>query len=404
MSTKVEIGFTEAGASAPFFILNDPVLGVLNGTKGVLGGEGAEVLVDVTEYLIGFSINRGKSRELDRHQAGQATVNFKNELRVFDPTFEASPFFGQIEPRRQIRITADDIIQFEGTIDDWNIAYNAGGNSVSTAVAFDGFANLANITLEDFEPDQELCGARITAALDNIEWPQAKRDIAEGNATLEAQTVEAGTGILDYLQTVANSEPGEVFIDKSGRVKFTERNSGFSSARPIFTDGGSGIGYKNIAVQFGVELLFNEITVTNSSLRVTEVNGSSVNLYGKRDLERQTFLSDEEQLEKLATFLTGKFADPEFRFEQIEIDIKTLSANDRDLVLELEIGDVVQVNFTPSNIPPAIERLGRVISLAETFTPSEEIITFGLQAIQSPLLVLNDPVFGKLSRDNALGY
>jgi len=150
MSIKVELGFTSAGASAPFFRLDDPELGILNGIEGVLGG--GEILIDVSEYVKDFSFNRGKSRELDRFQAGQASVRFNNNDRTFDPTYEDSPFRGQIEPRRQIRISVDDVVQYEGTIDDWNIEYDQGGNSIAVAVAFDGIANLANIKLNSFTP------------------------------------------------------------------------------------------------------------------------------------------------------------------------------------------------------------------------------------------------------------
>lgn len=402
MTTKVEIGFTASGASAPFFTLGDDTLGILGGTEGLLGG--GEILVDVTEYLISFSINRGKSRELDRYQSGQATVNFQNDQRVFDPTFEDSPFFGQIEPRRQIRITVDDVVQYEGTIDDWNISYERGGNSVSTAQCFDGFANLANITLESFSPTQELSGPRVESALNNISWPEEKRDIDTGNATLEAQTVADGTGILEYLQTVANSEPGEIFIDKNGNVKFVQRNAGFSADRPLLSDAGDGIGYKTIAAQFGVELLFNRVTTTNSTLSATAINQTSINLYGERDLQRETFLSDQTQLDALADFLTGRFADPEFRFEQLEIDLRTLSAENRTTLLALELGDVIEVKFTPNNIPPAIERFGRVINIQQRFDPFTEILTLGLQSTQGALLVLGDPEFGKIGTDNVLGF
>src|SRR6056297_1029725 len=98
MSVKVEIGFTASGASAPFFTLGDDTLGVLGGTEGLLGG--GEILVEVTPFVRSFQIARGKSRELDRYQAGQATVAFQNDQRTFDPTFAAGQFFGQIEPRR----------------------------------------------------------------------------------------------------------------------------------------------------------------------------------------------------------------------------------------------------------------------------------------------------------------
>jgi len=401
MSVKVEIGFTAAGASAPFFTLGDDTLGVLGGTEGLLGG--GEILVEVTEFLKSFQIRRGKSRELDRFEAGQATVSFQNDQRVFDPTFEAGQFFGQIEPRRQIRITVDDVVQFEGTIDDWNINYDKGGNSVSVAQCFDGFANLANIDLISFSPAQEASGARVNAALDNIDFPSEKRNIDDGNSTLEAQTIES-TGILGYLQTVADSEPGEVFIDKNGNVRFVERNAGFQANRPLFSDDGTGIPYTLVSVVFGTELLFNEVTVSNSTLSATSVNQTSVNLYGKRDLNRETFLSDLTQLENLSEFLSQRFADPEFRFQVLEVDLDNLGASDREAMIDLELGDVVEVKFTPSNIPPAIERFGRVISLEQNFQPTQEIMRIGLQSTQGALFVLGDAEFGKLGGESGLGF
>jgi len=401
MSVKVEIGFTASGASAPFFTLGDDTLGVLGGTEGLLGG--GEILVDVTAFLKSFQITRGKSRDLDRHQAGQATVSFKNDERVFDPTFEAGQFFGQIEPRRQIKITVDEIVQFEGTIDDWNINYDQGGNSVSVAQAFDGFANLANIQLESFSPSQELSGARVNAALDNIQWPEEKRAIDDGNATLEAQSVDA-VDILGYLQTIADSEPGEVFIDKNGNVKFVERNAGFAADRPLFSDDATGIPYTLVSVIFGTELLFNNVTTSNSTLSANAVNSTSVNLYGERDLNRNTFLSDLTQLENLAEFLSQRFADPEFRFEVLEIDLSNLETAERAEMIGLELGDVVEVKFTPSGIPPAIERFGRVISLSSNFQPTQEVMQIGLQSTQGALFVLGDAEFGKLGGESGLGF
>lgn len=401
MSVKVEIGFTASGASAPFFTLGDDTLGVLGGTQGLLGG--GEILVDVTAFLRSFQVSRGKSRDLDKHQAGQATVSFQNDERVFDPTFEAGQFFGQIEPRRQIRITVDDIVQFEGTIDDWNINYDQGGNSVSVAQCFDGFANLANIQLESFTPSEELSGARVNAALDNIQWPEEKRAIDEGNATLESQSIDA-VDILGYLQTIADSEPGEVFIDKNGNVKFVERNAGFAADRPLFSDDGTGIPYTLVSVIFGTELLFNNVTTSNSSLSANAVNSTSVNLYGERDLNRATFLSDLTQLENLAEFLSQRFADPEFRFENLEIDLSNLDATEREEMIGLELGDVVEVKFTPSGIPPAIERFGRVISISQNFQPTQEVMQIGLQSTQGALFVLGDAEFGKLGGESGLGF
>jgi len=134
------------------------------------------------------------------------------------------------------------------------------------------------------------------------------------------------------------------------------------------------------------------------------VNSTSVNLYGERDLNRTTFLSDLTQLENLAEFLSQRFADPEFRFETLEIDLSNLDATEREEMIALELGDVVEVKFTPSGIPPAIERFGRVISISQNFQPTQEIMQIGLQSTQGALFVLGDAEFGKLGGESGLGF
>jgi len=433
MTVKVELGFTSAGASAPFFTLDSDRLGRLNNTEGLLGG--GQVLVDVSQYVRNFNINRGKSRELDRFQAGQATVAFNNNDRTFDPTYEDSPFAGQIEPRRQMVITVDDVIQYEGTIDDWNIAYEQGGNSVASAVAFDGIANLANITLEDFTPSGSVIetkffildddprgeldnsdnllsgddavvttGRAINSALDNILWPEDKRDLDTGQAIVESNPIEDGTIILDYLQKVATSEPSGVFISKSGDVKFIERNAGFLGTKPLLADDGTGIPYSIVSVIFGTELLFNEVVVSNSTNEVSAVNQDSVSLYGRRDVTRETFLNSVSQMNQLADFIVGKFGEPEFRFEVLEVDLANLNSSQRESMIGLELGDYVEVKFTPNDIPPAIQRFGQVISTNSTFTPDREVIQIGLQSVQGALVVLDEEAFGKLNSGSVLGF
>lgn len=433
MSVKVQLGFTAAGASAPFFTLDSGSLGVLDDPASLLGG--GQVLVDVSQYVRSFNTNRGKTRELERFQAGQASVSFNNSQRVFDPTYESSPYFGQIEPRRQMVISVDDVVQYEGTIDDWNIGYEQGGNSVAVAVAFDGIANLANITLQDFTPSGSVLeskffilndttkgklddpgfflagtdgtvttGRAINSALDNIEWPQSKRDLDTGLAVVESNPIPNDTTALDYLQKVAISEPSGVFISKTGSVKFIERNAGLVGFKPLFSDDGTGIPYSIVSVIFGTELLYNQITVSNSETQALAVNETSISLYGKRDVTRETYLDSFAQLSQLADSLVVKFGEPEFRFEIIEVNLANLDATQREQMLNLELGDFVQVKFTPNDIPPAIERYGEVISTKSTFTPDQEMIQIGLQSVQGALIVLDEEAFGKLDSQSVLGF
>ena len=401
MTIKVELGFTADGQGAPFLTLDDPVLGRLDDPTVFLGG--GEVFVDVSEFFEAYSISRGKSRELDRYQTGQASVRFENSQRTFDPTYEASPYFGQIVPKRKVRITNGGVIQFEGSIEDWNIEYEPGGKSVAVAQAFDAFAFLSSVNFTGTF-SEEKTGDRINAVLDAINWSEARRQIGNTGADLAAQTVEDETSVIGYLQTAARSEPGELFAAKNNDIKLIGRNVGFTSDGLTFRHDGTGIPYKTIAAVFGSELLFNRAIVSSSAGTAIAENSTSIQRYGERDLEEETLLGDTDQLETLAGYLVQRYANPEFRFEAITTDLKDLSPTNKAGVLALELGDVVEVKFTPSGVPPVIERYGKVIGLSQSISNSAEEVVLRLETTAGGLFVLDDPEFGRLDQDNLLGW
>jgi len=115
-------------------------------------------------------------------------------------------------------------------------------------------------------------------------------------------------------------------------------------------------------------------------------------------------LNSVTQMEQLADFLVRKFDTPEFRFEVLEVDLSNLTPSERAEMIALELGDFVEVKFTPSDIPPAIERFGEVISINARYTPTSEVIQIGLQSTQGALIVLDDTAFGKLNSESVLGF
>jgi len=401
MSVKVELGFTADAAGVTFFTLDDPVLGALDNTEYVLGG--GEVFFDVSEFFISYNTNRGKSRELGRYDAGQATVRFQNDNRFFDPTFEASPFFGQIVPRREIRISVDDEVQFLGIVQDWNIAYEPGGQSIASCQALDAFSFLSGLTLEDDTFAEELTGARVNRVLNEINWSPTARNIATSRATLEESEVTGDTEALAYLQKAARSEPADFFISKSGAVTLLPRNIPFTEDGLLFAETG-GIPYKTISVIFGSELLYNSVQTTSEAGTVTSTDLTSISTYGERDFSEATFLSSTTQLRDLADFLVAQYSEPEFRFEGLTLDLRAISPSQRTALLGLELGDVVQVEFTPNNISPAIERFGKVIGINQTIQPGSEEMQIRLQDSLGNLLRLDETVFGKLDSGNRLGF
>ena len=402
MSVKIELGFTADGQGGPFFTLDDPVLGKLDDPNVFLGG--GEVFVDVSAYFQTFGIQRGKSRELDKYQAGQASVSFDNQSRVFDPTYEDSPYYGQIVPKRLVRITASDELQFEGTVEDWNIAYEPGTNSQATLQAFDAFSYLTNVEFGTATYVQETTADRLNNLLDNIDWSATKRDIADTGATLSGTAITEPEFVLPILQTLSASEPGDLFISRTGDVKLVGRNQAFTSSGLVFADDGSGIPYKTIKAIYGSELLYNNIQTTSAAGTATATNTTSVAIYGERSLVSQTYLSDTGQLEELADYWVTRYADPEYRFEGLTVDLKSISTAQKESVLAVELGDVVRVDFTPSKIPPALTQYGKVIGIRTVFNTEREEIELMLQSTQGSLFVLDDAVFGKLDAGNILGW
>jgi hypothetical protein len=72
--TTVRIAFDlAAGGAGNFFTLDDPVLGELDDAPFGLAGD---ILEDVTAEVRSVSVRRGRSRELERFQAGAAKSKY----------------------------------------------------------------------------------------------------------------------------------------------------------------------------------------------------------------------------------------------------------------------------------------------------------------------------------------
>jgi hypothetical protein len=434
----VEIGFDVSGSPlAPFVTLNDPVKGLLASEAApspfVLGGT---LFFDVTDKVLNYGISRGKTRQLDRYSSGQVTINLDNTDRTFDPLYSGSEYAGQIIPRRPVRVTSNGTRQVVASIDDWDLAYEAQGRSIATAKASDGLTQLANQVLTGGVQVEELSGARIDKVLSDseVKWPLAQRNLDAGRTTLQADTIPAGRNALEYIQKITTSEPGSFFISKNGRARFRDRFSQAAAAgATTFADDSSGINYTNLRVVYGTEILNNEIILERQGGgTVTAVDLVSQEQYGIFNLTLTDLLmSDDTNAQNLANFLRSKLANPEYRFEELTVNIEDitviqdgftlddpikgrldtglgLAASASELpqnkVLALELGDVVQVTFTPSGIGDAIERAVEIIRISQRVTPTNHEITFGLGGLEVNFWRLDDPFFGKLSAGNSLAY
>lgn len=402
--TTVEIGVYLNTADSPYFRLNDPVKGRLNNASYRLAGP---IFYDVTDRVTSVSISRGKNRQLERYNAGQATVTLNNEDRLFDPLNTASIFFGNIIPRRQIRINTGGYNQYVGLIEDWNFDYDVSGKSNAYIVASDGFSLLAQQSLTAGTATAQTTGERINAVLSmpSVAWPLEDRDIDTGLANLGADVWSASDNALSYLQEVEASEQGQFFINRDGYVRFVNGGvtptTGLSAV--LFSDAGDGVPYTNAQVSYGTELLFNSVSVSYPAGTATANNTVSQNLYGITTTSVNTLLSTSTAAENLALFWVNKFGDPEYRFDAVTVSLDGLSDSQKIDVLQLELGDIVQVKFTPNQVGDSIDRYAQVIGVKQSVAPDRHTITYSFGSLQYSFLVLDDTGFGILD-ENALAF
>lgn len=403
----VEIGFdlTETG-TGPFFRLDDPVKGKLDNTAWLLGGT---LFYDVTDKVRSIAIKRGKNQQLNQYDAGLANVVFNNNDRTFDPEFAGSQYYGQIIPKRQLRISSGGVLQFYGVIDDWNLSYEPNGDSLASAACSDALTFFANQAIAERTNSVQQSGDRLNTilSLPEIDWPIGERDIETGAMELGADTITDSTNALDYIRLITRSEPGSFFIAKNGHVTYRDRRTGPTSGGSIMADDGSGIPYSNMVVEYGSELLYNEIFATSAITQtgVQAIAEDSIGEYGIFNLTRSDLLiNSDTDLESYATFLASKFKDPEYRFKSVQIILDQRTEAQQAEVLALEIGDVVQIKFTPNGIAPAIEKYAEIISLDNAVDSINHILTIGFSTLDFSLLVLDDIEFGKLDNGNALAF
>ena len=208
-----------------------------------------------------------------------------------------------------------------------------------------------------------------------------------------------GQNVLEYLQTVTNTEPGSIFIGSDGFIVFKDRTvAPVSGSQVVFADDNSGVQFSEVQVIYGSELLYNYIQIErNNGGTAIAQDDDSINSYGQQALIQSGLLmnSDADAL-SLANYLLGELSEPEYRFETLTVQLEALSSLNQTKVLGLEIGDVCQIKFTPNNVGTQIDKFASIIRIDHDIQPASHRITFGFQTLDYASLVLDDLEFGIL--------
>lgn len=400
----VEIGFGVDAVGGLYFVLDDPVKGVLNDATYVLAP--ATVFVDVTDHVKSIGIDRGREREIDEYQTGKATVVFNDDDRTFDPAYSGSPYFGQITPMRRIRIGWRDHDLFNGWIDDWSVTYRqeaAENLSWVTVECVDGFAILANEQLDEIAAAYagDTSGARIRRVLDRAEvrFPSS-RSIDDGTSILGATTL--GGNVLTYLQECSRAENGFLFVAANGTLRFDGRLSKLN-VTPSMTfsdDRTAGVPYRDLTQRSSADLLFTRVSGKSESTDVTVeyVDTAAEDEYFVRNLDLGTLLTiDDPQTANIVYSYLTRFSSPELRFHTGTVNLAACTEDEVRQVVELELADTVTVERSPLNVGATISRASLLDGVSHAIGHGSWTVDLAFaNADTNSYFVLNDPVFGVL--------
>jgi len=402
---SVQLSLDASSYGNTYFVLDSATRGVLDGTTYTLGGE---FYVDVTSYARSVSTNRGRSRELDRYATGQSTISFKNQDRMFDPSYASSTLYPNIVPRRPIRVTANGYSIYQGYVDDWNLSYNVSGASDATASCVDGFAILSKQSLAAGTATSQTSGARIAAVLakPEVNWPLLLENIDAGVQTLQADVIGEDTNALSYLQLVETSEPGSFFISNDGKATFKDRNTAAVVGSITLSDDGTGIPYTDVEVVYGTELLYNRVVITRDGGAPQTANDTtSQTQFGVASLDQSGLLIDSDSNAlSLANYLVGQYADPELRFDSVTVELAALSTADQNAILAIELTNVIVVKFQPNGVGARISQNCEVIGISHQITPDSHRVMFNLAQTDGRVaFVLDSATYGILDT-SILGF
>lgn len=400
-NTEVRIAFNlAAGGRGDFFTLGDATKGVLNGATFKLAGD---VLQDVTEDVQSIRVRRGRSKELDSYQAGAADVQLDSAGRKYDPAAGTAitPYGSSMRPRKEINVSTAGQRIFSGVVEDWDLTYQLDGGHVTSVKCTDGFVFLANQEIEPHTTTSEKTGARIASILDRseISWPNGKRDIDDGIATLQADSIggtadPAPVNALKYLQQVQQAEQGALFIDAAGALTFKDRESLQVLTDVVFTDEGDGIPFSNIEASYGGEAIRNAISVSRlNGGTVTATDNDSIDEYGRVSFDlSNTLLVDDTEAQTVADILLSRYKEPRLRISALDVIANALSDEQLNDVLALDLGDRVTIDFTPSGIGDKISEGLVVESIEHTIDPTQHRMRFSF--FEPFLLELSGSVTG----------
>lgn len=351
-----------------------------------------------------ITINRGRSRQLNRFEAGSATIHFYNGDRLLDPLNDSSAYQDLVVPRLKVQVLADSKPIFTGLVTDWDVDYELDRRDRATAFCTDELTLLSNIRFTDVDGTgtvDETPGPRLQAVLDNFSY-SGNSSLDYGNANLGAFDIPFDTQLTDYAFNVAGSDNGNFFVAADGTVTFVSRYGRPPVSEVTLADDSSGVGYSALTNVYGDELLYNRVAVTSPAGTSIAENTTSVESFGPSVLTIGNLLNNDIYgLDWLATNYVELYGEPQVRFTGAQVELAGLGSSDVTKLLGIELADQVSLKKTfQSGSPASVTQDLLVSGIQHQIRPGSHVIRFAFEpSPYKDVLLLDSTTSGILDTD-----
>lgn len=418
MTYLVRVGLsTGAGVPAEYLRLDDPVAGLLD--VGLLAPD--DISTDLSYDAAGhsrvmeFAIDRGSTQgagALVEYAAGTLSLTLRDDNGDLDPTNIDEPIPGV--SIQLSKIWAGTVYPlFTGTIDSWLPEHRWPGQAVVVITASDALATVQGYTrgAGSAVGAGDTSGARADRILDAIGWPDGRRDIDTGVATLAATTL--GGNALDQLRQTALAEVGDLWATPAGIIRFRDRYGLYTEAvsGTVQATFGSGAGELPYVGALGTSYdrsLINLVRAARDAEGATVYESAdevSRARYGDRSPgDFALLLADDTQVAVWADYVRARDSQPKFRFTDITIDVRADEAALYPQVLTRDFGHRIAVVRRPPGVA-ADTREAYIRGIRHSFTAPNKLLTSWEleEAVSGSAFILDDPVHGLLDQ-NVLIY
>lgn len=357
----------------------------------------------------GWSIDRGRSYELDKVGPGSATITLIDTTGELDPTATAYPF----DPGTPAAIALHNpVLDTDHTVFRGHIArfdydmYQNQRYAIGTLELVDGMALMAATEMVPgflfgpgpgfgdigpstsvgeiyYSPQPTTNGVaiRINQVLDELGWANGDREIFSGNVKLKETIYAIRTSALNVIQDAADSEfPGvaNFYIQKDGRATFHGRLARFIPAdaqyhistwrcgdmAAVAADSTRALIFE-LAYDVDSEKVINSATSTPQGIADADIQDqwvadeTSMATYGTRSISFENLLTDGGpggttalvETKKFATYYVDNMASHSTRvnkitFKSVVGDVSSYSDRLWRVLCNVDISDIIRLKTT----------------------------------------------------------